>query len=118
MSRLSRADSPVRVSGPSQKQRRSNAFTDMGARATWVILLALVLCPIAAHAYAGPGAGFAVLSSFWAIFVACLYFLYARAPWPVPQFFRFFRRRNGYGKAVFNRGVILGFHGMDPELAD
>src|ERR1700722_9757929 len=118
MSRLCSADTPVRVSRSSQKQRWSNAFAGVGARATWVILLALVLCPIAAHAYAGPGAGFAVLSSFWAIFVAFLYSFYALATWPVRQLFRFFRRRNAYGKAVFNRAVILGFDGMDPELAD
>ena len=82
------------------------------------LLIAVVLSPAAAHAYAGPGAGFAVLSSFWAIFVAFLYSFYALATWPVRQLFRFFRRRNAYGKAVFDRAVILGFDGMDPELAE
>ncbi|MGC2245705.1 MAG: alkaline phosphatase family protein, partial [Terriglobales bacterium] len=90
-----------------------------GVRTASVLLLvAVVLSPVAAHAYAGPGAGFAVLSSFWAIFVAFLYSFYALATWPVRQLFRFFRRRNAYGKAVFDRAVILGFDGMDPELAD
>ena len=70
------------------------------------------------HAYAGPGAGFAVLSSFWAIFVAFLYSFYALVTWPLRQLFRFFRRRNAYGKAQVKRAVILGFDGMDPELAD
>ena len=95
----------------------------VGARASesrqvYLLLIAVVLSPAAAHAYAGPGAGFAVLSSFWAIFVAFLYSFYALATWPVRQLFRFFRRRNAYGKAVFDRAVILGFDGMDPELAD
>jgi len=82
------------------------------------LLLAVVLLPMAAHAYAGPGAGFAVLSSFWALFVAFLYSFYALATWPIRQLFRFLRRRNAYGKAKFKRAVILGFDGMDPDLAD
>ena len=93
-------------------------FAGKSARATWFLLFAVVLFPAAAHAYAGPGAGFAVLSSFWAIFVAFLYSFYALMTWPFRQLFRFFRRRNAYGKAIFERAVILGFDGMDPELAD
>jgi len=81
-------------------------------------LIALAIAPQPAHAYAGPGAGFAVLSSFWAIFVAFLYSFYALATWPIRQLFRFVRRRNAYGKAKFSRAVILGFDGMDPELAE
>jgi predicted AlkP superfamily phosphohydrolase/phosphomutase len=82
------------------------------------LLLAVMLFPTLGHAYAGPGAGFAVLSSFWAIFVAFLYSFYALMTWPFRQLFRFIRRRNAYGKATFERAVILGFDGMDPELAD
>jgi len=82
------------------------------------LVLAIVLFPCFAHAYAGPGAGFAVLSSFWAIFVAFLYSFYALMTWPFRQLFRMIRNRNAYGKAKFKRAVILGFDGMDPELAD
>src|SRR3984893_12851678 len=89
-----------------------------GARATWFLLIAVLLLPSLAHAYAGPGAGFAVLSSFWAIFVAFLYSFYALMTWPFRQLFRFIRRRNAYGKATFERAVILGFDSMDPDLAD
>jgi hypothetical protein len=35
--------------------------------------------------------------------------------WPFRQLFRFIRRRNAYGKATFERAVILGFDGMDPN---
>ena len=49
------------------------------------LLLAVVLLPTLSHAYAGPGAGFAVLSSFWAIFVAFLYSFYALMTWPIRQ---------------------------------
>ena len=39
-----------------------------------VVVIGLVLLfPVRSEAYAGPGAGFAVLSSFWTLFVAFLY---------------------------------------------
>ena len=83
-----------------------------------VALAVLFLCPMAAHAYAGPGAGFAVLSSFWTLFVAFLYSIYAFFVWPFRQLFRVLRRRKAYGKAQIKRAVILGFDGMDPELTE
>jgi predicted AlkP superfamily phosphohydrolase/phosphomutase len=128
MTRFRRAETPVRLRGsdinsqddrgrpPVERQRMH--FAGKSARATRVLLIALIFLPALAHAYAGPGAGFAVLSSFWAIFVAFLYSFYALMTWPFRQLFRFIRRRNAYGKATFERAVILGFDGMDPELAD
>ncbi|HWZ81887.1 MAG TPA: alkaline phosphatase family protein [Terriglobales bacterium] len=105
MSRLCKPDAPARV-------RRTEV------RHRLLLVLAMVLFPGLAYAYAGPGAGFAVLSSFWAIFVAFLYSLYALMTWPIRQLYRKIRNRNAYGKAKFKRAVILGFDGMDPELAD
>ena len=82
------------------------------------ILAIVLLCPLRSHAYAGPGAGFAVLSSFWTLFVAFLYSVYAFFIWPFRQLFRLLRRRKAYGKAQIKRAVILGFDGMDPELTE
>src|ERR1051326_7296627 len=82
------------------------------------ILGLVLLCPRHSYAYAGPGAGFAVLSSFWTLFVAFLYSVYAFFAWPFRQLFRMLRRQKAYGKAQIKRAVILGFDGMDPELAD
>ena len=82
-------------------------------------LLGIVLLhPLRSHAYAGPGAGFAVLSSFWTLFVAFLYSVYAFFAWPFRQLFRLLRRRKAYGKAQIKRAIILGFDGMDPELTE
>ncbi len=108
------SDALVRLPAAQTKQQagKSALSTRM------LLVLAIVLVPCFAHAYAGPGAGFAVLSSFWAIFVAFLYSLYALLTWPVRQLFRKIRNRNAFGKAKFKRAVILGFDGMDPELAD
>jgi predicted AlkP superfamily phosphohydrolase/phosphomutase len=77
-----------------------------------------VLLPLHSDAYAGPGAGFAVLSSFWTLFVAFLYSLYAFFTWPFRHLLRLLRRRTAYGKAQIKRAVILGFDGMDPELTE
>src|SRR5882672_1088972 len=84
-----------------------------------LLVIALVLLfPLRGEAYAGPGAGFAVLSSFWTIFVAFLYSFYALITWPIRHLLRMFRRRKTYGKAQVKRVVIVGFDGMDPELAN
>ena len=86
---------------------------------TLVVVIAFVLLfPARSEAYAGPGAGFAVLSSFWTLFVAFLYSAYALVTWPLRHLFRVLRRRKSYGKAQVKRAVILGFDGMDPELAE
>jgi predicted AlkP superfamily phosphohydrolase/phosphomutase len=83
-----------------------------------LLILGLVLLfPQTGAAYAGPGAGFAVLSSFWTLFVAFLYSFYALITWPIRQLVRAFRRRKAYGKAQVKRVVIVGMDGMDPELA-
>src|ERR1700719_1682736 len=66
----------------------------------------VLLFPLRSEAYAGPGAGFAVLYSF-----------YALVTWPIRQLLRIFRRRKAYGKAQVKRVIIVGFDGMDPVLA-
>lgn len=97
---------------PLLRRTRTGLFTAL------LLIIALVLLfPQRSEAYAGPGAGFAVLSSFWTIFVAFLYSFYALVTWPIRQLLRMFRRRKAYGKAQVKRVVIVGFDGMDPELA-
>ena len=98
---------------------RSAAGLSMDRRSLILLLLAgILVLPVPAHAYAGPGAGFAVLSSFWTIFVAFLYSFYALMTWPFRHLLRTFRRRKAYGKAQVKRVVVLGFDGMDPGMAN
>jgi predicted AlkP superfamily phosphohydrolase/phosphomutase len=95
--------------------------TTMKRRRALICLAALgilLFCPVHSYAYAGPGAGFAVLSSFWTLFVAFLYSVYAFFAWPFRQLFRLVRRRKTSGRAQMKRAIILGFDGMDPELTD
>ncbi len=81
-------------------------------------LAALLLWPGVAWAYVGPGAGFAVLSSFLTLFLAFLYSLIALLSWPLRQFRRLLRRRKVFRKARVRQVVILGLDGMDPDLAE
>ena len=98
----------------------SHAVCTRARRRRWFVALALVAILFAAqpaHAYAGPGAGFAVLSSFWTLFVAFLYSAYALVTWPFRTILRLLRRRQAFAKAQIRRAVILGFDGMDPVLS-
>src|SRR3981081_698721 len=80
-----------------------------------VAALLILGAPVYAAAYVGPGAGFAVLSSFLTLLLAFLYSLLALITWPVRQLLRWRRRRRAYRRARVERAVIVGFDGMDPE---
>src|SRR5438094_9347619 len=82
-----------------------------------VVIGVVLLFPLRSDAYAGPGAGFAVLSSFWTLFVAFLYSAYAFLTWPFRHLFRVLRPRTVKGQGQYKRAVILGFAGRDPERA-
>ena len=81
-------------------------------------LIVLLAAPLPAHAYVGPGAGFAFVSSLWTLFVAFLYSAYALVTWPFRHLYRMVRHRKAYRKARYKRVIIIGFDGMDPELAE
>ena len=100
------------------KERIRDRVRERRLLACFVVLSLVLFWPLRSHAYAGPGAGFAVLSSLWTLFVAFLYSLYAFLVWPFRQLFRLLRKRKAYGKAQIKRAVILGFDGMDPELTE
>jgi predicted AlkP superfamily phosphohydrolase/phosphomutase len=80
-------------------------------------LIAIVLTGSAAHAYIGPGAGFAVLGSFLVLVAAVALGFLVLVTWPLRSLLRWRRRRRAYAKSQVDRVVILGFDGMDPEIA-
>ncbi|MHC4065890.1 MAG: alkaline phosphatase family protein, partial [Planctomycetota bacterium] len=71
-----------------------------------------------AQAYIGPGAGFAVLSSFLVVFVAILSAFFTLLTWPIRWVFRAIRGRKAFRRARIKRLVILGLDGMSPKLVD
>lgn len=85
--------------------------------AIFLALAVLLLNPTAVQAYVGPGAGFAFLSSFLTLFLAFLYSLFAFITWPVRRLYRLIRGWKAYRRAQVKRVVIVGFDGLDPDLA-
>jgi predicted AlkP superfamily phosphohydrolase/phosphomutase len=82
------------------------------------ILFMVALCaPSVCHAYIGPGAGFAFLSSFIFIFGAILVALLSILTLPIRLLFKRLRSKKAFSKAKADRVVVLGLDGMDPELA-
>lgn len=71
-----------------------------------------------AHAYIGPGAGFAVVGSFLVMFMALLSGILALFTWPIRYAIRAVRGRKAFKRSRVKRFVVLGLDGMDPNLAE
>ena len=73
-----------------------------------------------AHAYIGPGAGFAFLSSFFIFVVTFVLAVFYLLSWPVRFAVKALRRRGsrGGGKGRVKRVIVIGLDGMDPKLAE
>ena len=80
--------------------------------------LLIVLLPKPALAYIGPGAGFALAGSFFAIFGAIFSALSMVLLWPIRRLLRMLFRRKPPGKIRFRRVVILGLDGLDHGLTE
>lgn len=80
--------------------------------------IVVLTLPDAALAYIGPGAGFAVGTTFVTFFVALLSGLSGILLWPFRWAIRFIRGRRAHARAQVKRFVILGLDGMEPKLVD
>jgi predicted AlkP superfamily phosphohydrolase/phosphomutase len=79
--------------------------------------MAVLLAASPARAYVGPGAGFALLSSFMVVFVTTLLAIGALLLWPVRTVWRMLRHRRK-AKPRVRRFVVVGLDGQDPGLTD
>jgi predicted AlkP superfamily phosphohydrolase/phosphomutase len=85
----------------------------------WLLLLTalvVLLAPSAAHAYIGPGAGFALAGSVLAVFAAVCSAMLMLLTWPVRLVFRILFGRRALRKSRVKRVVILGLDGLDHGL--
>jgi len=78
----------------------------------------LLLVPEPAHAYIGPGAGFAVGTTLVTLFFAVFSAIGALFLWPFRWVIRALRRRHAHARARFRRIVVLGLDGLEPTLVD
>ncbi len=79
--------------------------------------LATLLVASPADAYIGPGAGFAVMSSFLVVFVTLLAVVASVLAWPFRALWRAVRG-SGPPPSAIGRLIVLGFDGQDPVLTD
>src|SRR5262245_54478836 len=88
-------------------------------RITGVVLAAafLTLLPTPALAYIGPGAGFALLSSFLVVFTTLILAFLALLALPFRFLYRVIRRRPKV-KPRIRRMIVVGFDGQDPKLTE
>jgi predicted AlkP superfamily phosphohydrolase/phosphomutase len=82
-----------------------------------LVACALGLLPASAEAYIGPGAGFALLSSFFGIAATLALALLSLLRWPFRTLWRLLRRRRRR-PAHIRRLIIVGFDGQEPSLTD
>ncbi len=81
-------------------------------------VLLVFLTPRQAHAYIGPGAGFALAGSFLVMFAAIFSAILAIFTWPIRYAIRSIRGRHAFARSKVKKFVVLGFDGMDPQLAE
>ena len=79
--------------------------------------IAVLATPSTASAYIGPGAGFALLSSFFVLLTTMVLALVALLRWPFRLAWRAVRpgRR---ARPLIRRLIVIGFDGQEPSLTD
>ena len=103
--------------GPRQTAAR-NMNHGHAVRVLALAALLLLLLDQPAQAYIGPGAGFAVLSSFFVIFIAFVAAFFVLLTWPIRWVLRYFRGRKAFRRARVKRVVFVGLDGMEPTLVE
>src|SRR5262249_13442294 len=87
----------------------------------WLLLLTVLLvllAPSQAHAYIGPGAGFALVGSLFSVFLAVCSAVLMLLTWPVRLLWRALFGRRALARSRFKRVVVLGLDGLDYTLTE
>lgn len=97
-----------------QRQRDRRRSRLVARRVALFLAVALVLTlPGTAHAYIGPGAGFALAGSFLAVFAAIGSAVLLLLTWPLRLLWRAVFRKRPPARSRVKRVVILGLDGLD-----
>jgi len=99
-----------------QSPARGAALAIAPVRLAAVAVAGLALAPAVAHAYVGPGAGFAVVGSLGFIFITFWLALIALVTWPFRTVYRAIRSARVRRRTPTRRVIILGLDGLDPDL--
>ena len=88
-----------------------------GLRRPALVGVCIVLAAVPAEAYVGPGAGFALLSSFLVVFTTIILAFVSLLIWPFRLAIRAIRRGRPV-KPLISRFIVVGLDGQDPKLTD
>jgi predicted AlkP superfamily phosphohydrolase/phosphomutase len=88
------------------------------ARLLLLTALLIFLLPAPAHAYIGPGAGFALGGSFLAVFAAFFSAMVMLFTWPIRLILRALFGGRALARSRFKRVVVLGLDGLDHGLTE
>ena len=97
---------------------RIRSFASSASRRRWAFAAALVLLLAAspAHAYIGPGAGFAFVGATLVLLSTMVLVAFTVLTWPFLVVYRALFVGDPYKHAKARRVVVLGLDGMDPGL--
>jgi predicted AlkP superfamily phosphohydrolase/phosphomutase len=82
-----------------------------------MVAVGVILATAPADAYVGPGAGFALLSSFLVVFTTIVLAFISLLIWPFRLAIRAIRRGRPV-KPLIKRLIVVGLDGQDPKLTD
>jgi len=83
-----------------------------------IVIAAGLLVPAAAHAYIGPGAGFALISSFLTLIIAFFTAFLALLTFPFRAIVRHSRRRRSLKRSKASKVIVLGLDGLEPTICE
>ena len=82
-----------------------------------LVSVCIVLAAVPAEAYVGPGAGFALLSSFLVVFTTIILAFVSLLIWPFRLAIRAIKRGPPV-RPLISRFIVVGLDGQDPKLTD
>lgn len=88
------------------------------AKRSLLALALVILTPVFASAYIGPGAGFAFVGSALVLIAAIFMAIITLITFPLRMLWKALFSTDPYKDSKINRVVILGLDGLDPELTD
>jgi predicted AlkP superfamily phosphohydrolase/phosphomutase len=83
-----------------------------------VVAAAACTLPVPAHAYIGPGAGFALISSFLTLLIAFFTAFFALLTFPFRAIVRATRRRRSLKRSRVKKVIVLGLDGLEPTICE
>jgi len=96
----------------------SATYRNRNLKLLLLVLFFILAVPQPAQAYIGPGAGFAVVGSFFVMFTAVISGILALFTWPIRYIIRGIRGRKAFARSRVRKFVILGLDGMDYWLTE